>query len=331
MKHIFNDYIQDVDTLLCVGDGIHDDFLRVANENIVEVYDIASLPKGKKVAALLISDDIKLVSCIRHLEDNGMVFMISTNANFVNKVADSILFRKMYSRNGEHVLSYIRPRIGIVTFAVGNEYIETVTPGIISKNNYVNIHNYNLLFDPLSLDNTRPLSWSKIRQVQRFLRMYDVLMWIDADTIITNPNVCIEDILLMMPKSKDLMIGRDINDLNAGVFIIRNSIRSFEFLNEVWSQNDLIHNGWWEQAAIIRLTQEKYNDIAVEIPRNAIRIFNAYIPQIDPLHNHQPGDFIIHFAGTKGQMLYDLMRTYAIDSNAPPDNTHTLIYRMLCA
>ena len=133
---------------------------------------------------------------------------------------------------------------------------------------------------------------------------------------------------MLLPRSKDIMLGVDLNNINAGVFLIKNSEIAKEFLNETYAQEDLIHNGWWEQSAMIRLFESKYSSIVHKIPRKFIRIFNAYTSNIDNVYPHEPNDFVIHFAGVKGTELIQSFDRYKCEDQSP-EKTHTLIYNCL--
>jgi hypothetical protein len=81
--------------------------------------------------------------------------------------------------------------------------------------------------------------WSKIYLVLEKLltNNYDYVMWMDTDTIFVNNEIDIRNMLLLF--NTDIFIGYDSglnyseNTLNAGVFIIKNSINGINFIKEL--------------------------------------------------------------------------------------------------
>jgi len=103
----------------------------------------------------------------------------------------------------------------------------------------------------------RPAPWNKIKIVEKILndkKRYDFVFWIDADALFVNFD---EDIRLEIEPENDLyLVKHQINESkipNTGVFLLRNSDWSKEFLKEVWDKKEYIHHNWWENAAINEL------------------------------------------------------------------------------
>lgn len=102
----------------------------------------------------------------------------------------------------------------------------------------------------------RPPSWSKITMMLRLIanwdhnleqrlcdNPYDWCFWTDADSLIMRMDWKVESIL---SDDADLVIAKDENGINCGVFAIRVCQASLDFLNAVWAQTDLINHRWWE-------------------------------------------------------------------------------------
>lgn len=175
-----------------------------------------------------------------------------------------------------------------------------------NKQDYCDRHGYRLIVAE-SHDSSRPAAWTKIPLLLQHLSDFDWMFWTDADSVITNPDVRLEEFL--NPWS-DLIITRDCYHINAGEYFLRNCEWSFRFLNEAWAQKDLIHHGWWDQAAMIRLYPKHFTHFSILPPR----AFNSYE------NNWQPGDFLIHFPGTSTTHRFDRIRTfdsYARDTSKP--------------
>jgi len=207
-------------------------------------------------------------------------------------------------------------KFALCSLVIGSEYKQRMHLCTQSQDDYVKKNGYSIIRDETVYDKERPYPWSKIKLVQKYLEDYDYLMWIDADVMIMNDERRIEDFINLIPDDKFLFIGRDFNDLNSGVFIIKNCKESFTFLEKVWSKIEYLHHIWWEQAAIIDLYKTEYKDKFYVIPHKYISIFNAYDHRLDPKVHWRPGDFCIHFAGIHHpdilgqlQMMYSQMKS----------------------
>ena len=54
---------------------------------------------------------------------------------------------------------------------------------------YAHLHEYDLVLSeqPLTLD--RPASWNKVLLIRQLLGQYELIMWVDADAMVVNPEV----------------------------------------------------------------------------------------------------------------------------------------------
>jgi hypothetical protein len=128
-----------------------------------------------------------------------------------------------------------------------------------------------VIVDGEIIDDTRPTSWSKLLAMRKYLPQYDFLFYVDVDTIITNVDVKLEDIV---DYGYDQILAADRNGLNCGVWLIRNTPWSLWFLDEMWAQEQFVHPGTfvlfhYEQRAMHYLYQSKVG---------AIQLLNAVGP-----------------------------------------------------
>lgn len=119
---------------------------------------------------------------------------------------------------------------------------------------YAERHGYELALSREIVDPSRPAPWSKIALLRKLASEYDLLLWLDADLVIVDRSVDIadeledgRDLYLVEHKTKE---GRMPN---SGVMLLRGGEPTLAFLDEVYSQTDLINHRWWENAAICRL------------------------------------------------------------------------------
>lgn len=101
----------------------------------------------------------------------------------------------------------------------------------------------------------RPPAWGKVLLLQRLLREYDFVLWLDADIIIIDSSV---DVASIVPQTACQALAIITHGLNlgtspcTGVWALRGTDLSHRFLSEVWAQEDLIDHEHWEQTAALR-------------------------------------------------------------------------------
>ena len=210
-------------------------------------------------------------------------------------------------------------KIAVVTFAIGADYKRSMEPGIQSKREWCAKQKYDFHCGGDAIwDRSRPIPWSKLLYFQQFLNDYDYLFISDADVLITNPDLRIEDVILPHMGDKDLLWTFDVCEhLNSGHMLLRCSARDWlkEYFDLVWKQEDLIHHIWWENAAMIKVF-ENYPDHAKRIATcKESWLFNAYLfgptgTAIDPSRRlWKEGDLLIHFAGVyRGAKINAMMK-----------------------
>jgi len=120
----------------------------------------------------------------------------------------------------------------------------------------------------------------------------------------------------MTGTSVDLMMTRDWNGINSGVFFLRNSDWSMDFLKRVdrglTTQECPLNENWWEQRVMMCLFDEKLaagsnwrgrDEFHVMIFDDQ-RLFNSFGPPTDEGHpgaSYKQGDFVVHFPNCKSQ------------------------------
>jgi hypothetical protein len=142
-----------------------------------------------------------------------------------------------------------KPKIGVITF------YNNMEPGLMrasvqNKYQFVFEHKYELIIADDLIDHSRPSAWSKFPIMRRYLPNFDFLVWLDADALVSNFAMKIED---FVDNEHDLWFGEDENDINSGVFIVRRSSWSMWWLEECWNQEWLVtgnHPFKYEQRAI---------------------------------------------------------------------------------
>ena len=199
-------------------------------------------------------------------------------------------------------------KIGIISLCDHNMEALCMA-SIANKQAYADKHGYDVILDGSIIDETRPTSWSKLLAMRKYLPYYDFLFYVDADTLVLNFDIKLEDIV---DYGYDQLLAADRNGLNCGVWLIRNTPWSLWFLDEMWAQSQLVNPSTfvlfhYEQRAMHYLYQSMVWRKAVKQPAymqaNTIRartkvvnscVFNSYPAWL------KQGDFIVHLAGIKG-------------------------------
>ena len=117
-------------------------------------------------------------------------------------------------------------------------------------------HGWELVIDTKDRTDGRPASWGKIPLIAELLGRHDLVMWVDADTVIVDGSI---DLASELRRRKHLYLVEHRHTptgevtANAGVMMIRAGRWTERLLAAVWAQADLIHHRWWENAALMRL------------------------------------------------------------------------------
>jgi len=179
-------------------------------------------------------------------------------------------------------------RIGVCSLAIGDAFKEAVKYGVRSKVLYCQKHGYDFIQDDSLTDHSRHLAWSKIPVILNYLTKYDYLVWVDADTLIMNPDKRLEDYIAMMA-DRELMYVASLGWVNTGVMFIKNTPFMLEFFAETWGYTNEI---CWEQGAIDRLYRDDWRGCRSKIvilPDQTV--FNSL------WHQYRWGQFLVHFPG----------------------------------
>lgn len=125
-------------------------------------------------------------------------------------------------------------------------------------------------------------TWYKIALLQRllsnteYLAQHNIhyLMWVDADAIVVDQAVQLTDVI-NRAGGKDLIIAEDMNTgclINAGVFLLRTTHWSKQFVDDVWSCTRYDDVTFYEQSAMIRSLRASKEGLDTVTP------FHSYLP-----------------------------------------------------
>ncbi len=199
-----------------------------------------------------------------------------------------------------------QPRIAILTFVVGADYKRDLAACLQSKRDYAARHGYTYIEAGEEFwDRDRPIAWSKVPFWLNFLRTrakdFDYLWISDADVLITNSNLRLEDhVLPLLPNSKSILWNHDAcKNLNSGNMIFRCADAPWliQYFERVWNYTKDLYHIWFENYAMVELwTHEPDVRARMESTKQHWH-FNAYLGGRRGERLWKPNDFLVHFAG----------------------------------
>ena len=200
-------------------------------------------------------------------------------------------------------------KIGLCNFSIGDVYKEKVKWTTINKKSYCKRHGYDFIDDESVYDDSKPIPWSKIKLLIKYLDKYDYLVWIDADILIMNLDIKLES-FIQQYTSFDQICGSDFRMTNTGVWFVKSTEFCKLFLQAVWDnvynpeedKNERYMN--WEQGSFINLMDKNYLDCQSKIKVTSPMEMNSY------WFNYYPGHFVLHFAGVRSDELKWLIQDY---------------------
>lgn len=214
-----------------------------------------------------------------------------------------------------------------------------------NRRKYCKLHGYDLIDGSKDIDKNRPTAWSKLKATLKYLPHYDYIFYVDMDVVILDID---RPVSIYINSTKDFVMTGDWNGPNTGVWLARNSNWTQWFISTAWDQKQFVQKKSpqgipypfeYEQRAFHYMLNTKVwrdrglptldrKDIPAQFlptPETSLLDHFEFLPQcafnsysIHPLNfrasrdvsQYQPGDFLIHFAGKKGQIKVDLIEHF---------------------
>lgn len=216
-------------------------------------------------------------------------------------------------------------KIIICSIHAGENYKEATKYGLLSQIEYCRRHGYDYIDDDtISIDQLynkeRNMTWSKIPLIEKCLLLkdednnskYDYVVWIDADIVIMNFDVVLEDLINRFMGDKNILICRDNGYLiNTGMWFIKNDEKSLDYIKRVYDHpdvNNYLNQNEAEQGSLTQLYHENYNDLN----NNMVVLHTSHQCYFNcSLCFFKFGYFLIHFLGIKElNSLGNIMKEY---------------------
>ena len=112
-------------------------------------------------------------------------------------------------------------KIAVCNVSIGKDYNEKkwVKNAIKNHKNYCKYNNYDYIIRN-NPETNRSAHWEKIDLLIKVINKYDIVFWMDTDSVFLNFNIKIEELI---PENTDFIFSGDTNIINTGHFIFRNT------------------------------------------------------------------------------------------------------------
>lgn len=212
-----------------------------------------------------------------------------------------------------------------MTLAVG-KYLQLLDMSRITFIDYAKKWDYDFVEVKESWDESRPYAWTKLLAIRDLLDKYDFVFYVDSDALILRDDI---DVATISHTDFAWPVGPVNGKIcpSAGIMAIRSSESSKMLFDLAYRQTDLIYNGWWEQAALMRILQ--YED-----PRDHEKHWSEFnlgklqigITELDSSWNSTIQEFVSdpiirHFAGDPFPLKLLLMAEYVLTRISPHMST----------
>lgn len=132
---------------------------------------------------------------------------------------------------------------------------------------------------------------------------YEWVLFCECDAMVTNFDIKIED---RIDDRYHFIVATDVNEINAGVFLARNSEQGRAYLKFILEQRPKYQGNWQAEQAVIQDSYEDWKDTVLIVPQRVMNSFeyqyyqNYPKPVFDIMGNFgtwEPGDWICHWPG----------------------------------
>lgn len=194
-------------------------------------------------------------------------------------------------------------KIGICFMSIGDEYKQRTKYSRQNKILYSEKYGYDFIEDESVYDGgEKGIPWYKLLLILKYLDKYDYIVWMDADLLIMNNEIKLEDIISKYSEYS-IICGSCSRMINTGMLFVKNNDFSKQFLVDVFNNvydpagdpYERYHN--WEQGSFINLWDRNHLECQTHIKVTEPREMNSFWV------NFHYGDFILHGAGIRGGLL----------------------------
>lgn len=140
---------------------------------------------------------------------------------------------------------------------------------------------------------------------------FEWVLYLDADAIITNQSIKLEDIIAKY-QDKEIIMAQDLNGKNNGVILIKNTPIMADYLQDCYTNRNFFHSKTPEQAAMfVIVEQDKYKE---KIGWETMQFFNAYLFKYKNMEYDEPlwdnTSFILHLQRLPNDKRIKIFKEY---------------------
>lgn len=200
-----------------------------------------------------------------------------------------------------------------------------------SKQRYVQRHGYNIMclrsFSPNSAipsddtfnNLTRDLGFSRVIECFRMLNWYDVVFWADADSLITNPEISIHDII--GENNSPFILSHDWSTTkyaSTGNFIIQKTEYVAEFMESFcnvakgFQEEQCTINHMWKDPLGSKMVSVIDHKFLNSIPTREM-YGSSWNGRFDIISNWTPDSFLIHLTGVDNTTRHNILQNHFSD------------------
>ncbi len=174
--------------------------------------------------------------------------------------------------------------------------------------NYCEKYNIHFIHCDQKRYNDRHPAWEKILLIIKHIENYDYIIWVDADAFFYMDSPNIAETIYDKLNVDFIFSGDKIVIINTGIFIVKNTKYSLNFLNELAYNNNLYLSNpypqWWENGVII----DMYNKNVLNIKKNSVIIPYGILQHFNEKQKNQP--YIYHLAGKNKKLRIQICIKY---------------------
>lgn len=116
---------------------------------------------------------------------------------------------------------------------------------VANKQKYANRWGYTLyapsVAEAESYSKPWPFPWGKFPLLQKVLHKHEFALMLDADAIINNHEIPLSSLISKIHNTNHMMlISKDFNGVNSGVFLMKRGVAASMFLDEAWKSAELL-------------------------------------------------------------------------------------------
>ena len=175
---------------------------------------------------------------------------------------------------------------------------------------YCDKYNLKIILSREKKYSNRHSAWERLPLMLDNITKFDYLIWIDADAFFYNDAPNIID-FINTNKNINFIFSNDFGNrnINTGIFIVKNSQYSIDFLSKWAYDEELYKNNpypqWWDQGVLINMI----NNNVLDIKENSIK-FEYDILQHFDFSDKLDKPYVFHSAGKPKYIRYLLSKNY---------------------